>query len=149
MNGQAGYFLLGFWPCVALAEQDRSKVLAGLGAACALVLALAAVLSQTRGVLPATAVSAVVVLALVPGRPRASCALAVIGVGLVAISAPLLDVYQNIPQGQPADPELVKLAARRILLAALARGRRLGCRAGRARARSRATRPPLPWLRPG
>ena len=29
VNGQAGYFLLGFWPCVALAEQERSKVLAG------------------------------------------------------------------------------------------------------------------------
>jgi len=122
VNGQAGYFLLGFWPCVALAEQERSKVLAGLGAACALVLGALLVLSQTRGVLPATAVSAVVVLALVPGRPRRIWALAVIGFGLVATSAPLLDVYQNIPQGQQADPELVKAAARRILLAALAVG---------------------------
>jgi tetratricopeptide (TPR) repeat protein len=46
----------------------------------------------------------------------------VIGVGLVAISAPLLDVYQNVPTGQAADPELVKLAARRILLSAVAVG---------------------------
>jgi tetratricopeptide (TPR) repeat protein len=122
VNGQAGYFLLGFWPCVALAEQERSKILAGLGAACALVLGALLVLSQTRGVLPATAASALVVLALVPGRPRRIWALAVIGLGLVAISAPLLDVYQNIPQGQQADPELVKFAARRILLAALAVG---------------------------
>jgi tetratricopeptide (TPR) repeat protein len=122
VNGQAGYFLLGFWPCVALAEQERSKALAGLGAACALVLGALLVLSQTRGVLPATAVSAVVVMALVPGRPRRIWALATIGLGLVAISAPLLDVYQNIPAGQQADPELVKAAARRILLAALAVG---------------------------
>jgi hypothetical protein len=118
VNGQAGYFLLGFWPCVALAEQERSKVLAGLGAGCALVLGALLVLSQTRGVLPATAASVVVVLALVPGRPRRILALAVIGLGLVAISAPLLDVYQNLPEGQQADPELVKFAARRIVLAA-------------------------------
>lgn len=121
VNGQAGYFLLGFWPCVALAEQERSKVLAGVGAACALVLGSLLVLSQTRGVLPATAASAVVVLALVPGRPRRVFALAVIGIGLAAIAAPLLDVYQNLSQGQ-ADPDLVKLAARRILLAALVVG---------------------------
>jgi hypothetical protein len=122
VNGQAGYFLLGFWPCVALAEQQRSKILAGLGAACALMLGGLLVLSQTRGVLPAAAASAVVVFALVPGRPRRVFALALIGVGLVAISAPLLDVFQNVPDGQPADPELVKFAARRILLAALAVG---------------------------
>jgi tetratricopeptide (TPR) repeat protein len=120
VNGQAGYFLLGFWPCVALAEQERSKLLAGLGAGCAVVLAALLVLSQTRGVLPATAASGLVVLLLVPGRPRRIVALAVIGLGLVAISAPLLDVYQNVPKGQQADPELVKFAARRILLAAAA-----------------------------
>jgi hypothetical protein len=119
VNGQAGYFLLGFWPCVALAEQERSKLLAGLGAGCALVLGALLVLSQTRGVLPATAASGLVVLLLVPGRARRIWALAAIGLGLVAISAPLLDVYQNIPEGQQADPELVKLAARRILLAAV------------------------------
>ena len=122
VNGQAGYFLLGFWPCVALAEQDRSKVLAGLGAASALVLASLLVLSQTRGVLPATAASALVVVALVPGRPRRIFALAAIALGLVAISGPLLDVYRNLPEGQAADPELVKLAARRIILAALVVG---------------------------
>jgi tetratricopeptide (TPR) repeat protein len=123
VNGQAGYFLLGFWPCVALAEQERSKVLAGVGAACALVLGSLLVLSQTRGVLPAAAASALVVLALVPGRPRRIFALAAIGLGLLAISAPLLDIYQNVPKGQSsADPELVKFAARRILLAALVVG---------------------------
>ena len=122
VNGQAGYFLLGFWPCVALAEQDRSKVLAGVGAACAVILGSLLVLSQTRGVLPATAASAVVVLALVPRRSRRVFALAAIGVGIAAISAPLLDVYQNVPEGQQADPELIKLAARRILLAAFVVG---------------------------
>jgi len=122
VNGQAGYFLLGFWPCVALAEQERSKFLAGLGAGCALILGALLVLSQTRGVLPATAASGLVVLLLVPGRARRIWALAVIGLGLVAISNPLLDVYRNIPEGLAADPELVRFAARRIVLAAVAVG---------------------------
>ena len=122
VNGQAGYFLLGFWPCVALAEQERSKVLSGVGAAGAIVLGSLLVLSQTRGVLPAAAASGLVVLLVVPGRPRRVWVLGLIGLALVALSGPLLDVYQNLPEGQPADPELVKQAARRILLVALAGG---------------------------
>jgi O-antigen ligase len=118
VNGQAGYFLLGFWPCVALAEQTKSKLLAGLGAACALVLGSLLVLSQTRGVMPAVALSALVVLALVPGRPRRIWALAAIGLGLVVILQPLLDVYREIPKGQQADPQLAEHAARLILVAA-------------------------------
>jgi len=122
VNGQAGYFLLGFWPCVALAEQTKSKLLAGLGAACALVLGALLVLSQTRGVVPATAFSAVVVLLLVPGRPRRVWALAAIGLGLVVILQPLLDVYRDLPKGQQADPELVQHAARVIVIAAVVVG---------------------------
>ena len=100
MNGQAGYFLLGFWPCIALAEQARSRVLAGLGAAFALVLASLMLLSQTRGVIPALVVSAVVVLAVVPGRPRRVWALVAVAIGLVAIAGPLLDVYRDLPPGR-------------------------------------------------
>jgi len=118
VNGQAGYFLLAFWPCVALAEQARSKVLAGVGAGFAVMLGALLVLSQARGVILAAGASGLLVLLLVPGRARRIWALAVIGLGIVAISAPLLDVYQNLPEGLPADPELVKFAARRILLAA-------------------------------
>ncbi len=122
VNGQAGYFLLGFWPCVALAEQARSRVLSGVGAGCALILASLLVLSQTRGVIPATAASALIVLLLVPGRPRRIFALGLIGLGVVAISAPLLDIYENVPEGMAADPQLVEFAAKRILIAALVVG---------------------------
>ena len=80
-------------------------------------------LSQTRGGAAGDGrCRQLVVLALVPGRPRRIFALGVIGLGIVAISAPLLDVYQNMPKDQAADPELVKFAARRIILAALAVG---------------------------
>jgi O-antigen ligase/polysaccharide polymerase Wzy-like membrane protein len=119
VNGQAGYFLLAFWACVALAEQARSKALAGLGAAGAVVLGALLVLSQTRAVLPAVAVSAIVMLAVVPGRRRRIWVLVAVGLGLLVISQPLLDVYRET-QAQPApEPELIKEAARLTLLAAV------------------------------
>ena len=101
VNGQAGYFLLGFWPCVALAEQERSKVLAGARARaarwcwarCLCSARPAACCRRRRRRLWWSCCSC-------PGRPRRIFALAAIGLGLVAISAPLLDVFQNVPRGQ-------------------------------------------------
>jgi hypothetical protein len=117
VNGQAGYFLLGFWPCVALAEQAKYKVLAGLGAAGALVLGSLMMLSQTRGVIPGLAFSGLIVFAFVPGRERRVLVLVGIGLALAAIGSPVLDVYN---QGAlRADPEKVASAGKAILLAAL------------------------------
>lgn len=120
VNGQAGYFLLGFWPCVAVAEQVRNKLLAGLAAGAAVVLASLMFLSETRGVLPGFAVSAVIMLLVVPGRPRRIWVLLAVGIGVAVISRPLLDVYQHLPRGgAEADPERVKDAARAIVVAGL------------------------------
>jgi len=117
VNGQAGYFLLGFWPCIALAEQARYKVLAGLGAAGALVLGSLMMLSQTRGVIPGLAFSGLVAFAFVPGRARRVLVLAGIGLALAAIGSPVLDVYN---QGAlRADPAKVEGAGKAILLAAV------------------------------
>ena len=118
VNGQAGYFLLAFWPCVAIAEQARSKLLAGLGAAGGVIVGALLVLCQTRAVLPAVALSGVVMLAVVPGRPRRVWVLAAIGLGLLAISQPLLDVYRESKDSLSPDPDLVEDAARLTLLAA-------------------------------
>jgi tetratricopeptide (TPR) repeat protein len=118
VNGQAGYFLLAFWPCVAVAEQAKGKLLAGLGAAGGVIVGALMVVSQTRAVLPAVAVSAVVVLAMVPGRPRRVLVLAAIGLGVLAISQPLLDVYRESKNNLAPDPELVEDAARLTLLVA-------------------------------
>jgi hypothetical protein len=123
VNGQAGYFLLGFWPFVALAEQSRSKLLAGVGAASALVLGALLMLSQTRGVIPSLLVSTVVMLLVVPGRARRVWVLAAVGIGLFAISGALLDVYRELPDKTgTADPQRVKEAARAVLPAALVVG---------------------------
>jgi hypothetical protein len=117
VNGQAGYFLLGFWPCVALAEQAKYKVLGGLGAAGALVLGSLMMLSQTRGVIPGLAFSGLIVFAFVPGRARRVLVLVGIGLALAAVGSPVLDVYN---QGAlRADPAKVASAGKAILLAAL------------------------------
>ena len=118
VNGQAGYFLLAFWPCVALAEQSRSKLLAGVGAAGAVIVGALLVLSQSRGVIPAVAASGVLVLAAVPGRPRRVWVLCAVGLGLLAISQPLLDVYRDTEGRLAPDPALVEEAARVTLIAA-------------------------------
>ncbi|MEJ7784389.1 MAG: O-antigen ligase family protein [Solirubrobacteraceae bacterium] len=120
VNGQAGYFLLGFWPCVAMAEQSGRKILAGAGAAGAVVLGSLLMLSQSRGVVPALIVSAAVVLAIVPGRARRVWVLVAVGVVLAAISSPLLDVYQDAAGA--TEPGAVAPAGRAILLAAVLLG---------------------------
>ena len=117
VNGQAGYFLLGFWPCVAVAEQARSKVLAAVGAAGALVLASLMMLSQTRGVIPGLAFSGLIVFAFVPGRARRVLVVLGIGLALAAIGSPLLDVYNH--GALHTDPAKVASAGKAVLLAAV------------------------------
>jgi hypothetical protein len=57
------------------------------------------------------------VLAIAPGRARRVWVLVAVAVALIAISAPLLDVYRSIT-GTAADPATVQRAGRAILLAA-------------------------------
>jgi O-antigen ligase len=104
VNGQAGFLLLGLWPCVALAESDNPGR-AALGAASAALLGCLLVLTQSRGVVLATLASVALVLALVPGRRRRVWALLVIG-GAVAAAAPVLsDVYASVQGRRAAPPE--------------------------------------------
>jgi hypothetical protein len=92
VNGEASYFLLGIWPLVAVAERARPW-LAGAAAGGATMLASLTVLSETRAIVPAIVVSALVLLAVVPGRTRRAWVLIVI-VGSVAVaSSPLLHVF--------------------------------------------------------
>ncbi len=95
MNGQAGYLLLGVWPLVALAERARSHLLSGAGISAATVLAGLAVLGQTRAIVPAVVVSAVVLVAVLPGRRARVWALVAIAAGVVLAAGPLLDVFNS------------------------------------------------------
>lgn len=117
INGQASFFVLAFWPCIALAERRGRALAAGLGLTGATLFAGLAVLGQSRGAVLAGALSLVVVLALLPGRLRRLAALLVSAVCLAPAMPTLLDVYR----GGAAAGDL-RSAAVAVLLAAGAAG---------------------------
>ena len=107
INGQAGYLLLGIWPLVALAERARNPLLAGGGLAGATFLGSLVLLCQTRAVVPAVLLSALLLVVAVPGRTRRGWALVVAGVGVAACIGPVLDVYDSVRGSRPPqDSEL-------------------------------------------
>jgi tetratricopeptide (TPR) repeat protein len=126
VNGQASFFLLAFWPCLALAERRdgdapgfgwRAAVPAGLGLAGATLFAGLAVLGQSRGVVIAAALSLGIVLALLPGRLRRIVALLVAAACLAPATPALLDVYRDAASDAAAFSAAVAL-----LLASAAAG---------------------------
>ena len=122
VNGQAGYLLLGVWPLIALAERIESRMLAGLGAAGATLLVGLAVLSQTRAIAPAVAVSVVVLVVAVPGRSRRLWALLAVTIGVLAPLRPLLDVYGSTVNGRTPSDEVLQTAATALVAAAVSVG---------------------------
>jgi UDP-GlcNAc:undecaprenyl-phosphate GlcNAc-1-phosphate transferase len=120
INGQASLFLLGFWACMAAAGR-RSALAAGVGAAAATLLGCLLLLSQSRGVALATALSVVIVLALVPDRLRRAWSLVVIATGVALASPLLLKVYSS-SGGATVDDAVVRRAGAAALLAALGAG---------------------------
>jgi UDP-GlcNAc:undecaprenyl-phosphate GlcNAc-1-phosphate transferase len=119
VNGLASYFLLGIWPLVAVAERARPW-LAGAAAGAAVLLASLMVLSETRAIVPAIVLSAIVLVMLVPGRTRRGWVLVLIVASVAAISSPLIHVFDQpsptVTAGSARD------AAAAILVAALAAG---------------------------
>jgi UDP-N-acetylmuramyl pentapeptide phosphotransferase/UDP-N-acetylglucosamine-1-phosphate transferase/tetratricopeptide (TPR) repeat protein len=115
INGQASFFVLAFWPCLALAERRRAAPLAGLGLAAATLCAGLAVLGQSRGAVLAAVVSLLAVLVLVPGRLRRIVALLVSAACLAPALPSLLAVY-----GEGASPGRLRSAGVGLLLAAVA-----------------------------
>jgi UDP-GlcNAc:undecaprenyl-phosphate/decaprenyl-phosphate GlcNAc-1-phosphate transferase len=95
INAQATFSILGMWLLMALAEQRRSAAAAGAGLAGATVCAGLVLLSQSRGAGLAVAGSALVVLALVPGRQRRAFALGLLLVVVVMTGGSLLDVGRD------------------------------------------------------
>jgi len=93
VNGQAGYLLLGLWPLIAAAERLRNHALSGCAIAGAVLLAGLAVLGQTRAIVPAVVISAVVLVAVLPGRRARAWALVAVAGGVVVASGPVIDVY--------------------------------------------------------
>src|SRR5680860_309943 len=121
VNGQAGYLLLGVWPLVAVAERARNHAFAGAAVAAAVLLAGIAILGQTRAIVPAVIVSALVMVAVLPGRRARLWTLIAVGAG-VAVAAPqLLDVFESAGGAQP-DADAVRSGVAALLAVAAVTG---------------------------
>lgn len=120
VNGQAGYLLLGLWPLVALAERARGHVLSGAAVGAATMLVGLTLLAETRAVVPAVAASAVLLVALLPGRRARMWVLVAISLGVAAAAGPLLDLYGG-GSGAP-DPAKLRPAVAALLGLALLTG---------------------------
>ncbi len=120
INGQASFFLLALFPCLALAER-RHPAAAGCGLALVVAFAGLTLLTQSRGAALALLAAVAAVLAVAPGRVRRGWALVVAG-GAVAVAGPtLLDVYELAQANRPT-ASAVRAAARATLLAGLGAG---------------------------
>jgi UDP-GlcNAc:undecaprenyl-phosphate GlcNAc-1-phosphate transferase len=144
VNAQAAYLLLGVWPLVAVAERSRRPPLAGAALGLAVMLAALAVLGQTRAIVPALLLSALALMAIVPGRVRRGWALIAIAAGVAACLGPVLDVYDATGTTGHPPADRLRAAGVAIVVAALAAGgvwalggwgaARLGARLERRRA---------------
>jgi hypothetical protein len=94
VNALGTYLLIAaFWPAIALAERARPLPASAIAAGIACFAASLLILTQSRGVAVATALSIVVVVAAVPGRLLRVWLLLAVAAG-VAVAAPtMLHVY--------------------------------------------------------
>jgi UDP-GlcNAc:undecaprenyl-phosphate/decaprenyl-phosphate GlcNAc-1-phosphate transferase len=122
VNGQAGYLLMGMWPLIALAERARRPLIAGAALAGGTFLGGMVLLGQTRAVLPAAAVSIVVLLAVVPGRTRRAWALATLGAGVALCAGPVLEVYDSVNGRTRPGDGVLRDATLAVLIASAAAG---------------------------
>jgi O-antigen ligase/polysaccharide polymerase Wzy-like membrane protein/tetratricopeptide repeat protein len=113
VNGMGGLMLMAFWPFLALAEAARRPLLRGAGLGLAVLAGDLVVLTQSRAAVPAVAISALLMLVLLPGRTTRGWALLVACAG-VAVSLPaVLDVYGEFSDQAtlPADATVRSAAA--------------------------------------
>jgi UDP-GlcNAc:undecaprenyl-phosphate GlcNAc-1-phosphate transferase len=120
INGEGCLFAMGIWPCIA-AAQLRRPLIAGAGAGMATLIACLALLSQSRGTALAIATSAIIVLAIVPGRVRRVYVALLIAGGVAVAAHDLLYVYDQAHGGE-VSVGAAHAAGRAALLAALAVG---------------------------
>ena len=144
VNASAALWLMAFWPAVLVAAaRETPWVARGVLVASAAVLADLALLSQSRGTVIAMPLTAVALLAVLPGRVRLFVVLLGVGAALGVAAPALLHVSAVVREGRsPAGAldtalmlSLVGAAAVGALIAAaglLARARPPGQRATRA-----------------
>ncbi|MDQ8046588.1 MAG: O-antigen ligase family protein, partial [Patulibacter sp.] len=143
VNGVAGLAVIGFWPSIALASRVERRGAAAAGLASATLLLGVMVLTQSRSVVPALAVSAVFVLAIVPARSLRFLATTVAVLGAAASAPWTLAVFGHDRAHPFADPAVgtARAAIVALLVASVVAGA-----AWFAAARWMATRPRVPLL---
>ena len=119
-NAEAAFLLICLWPLIVLAAEAEVPWPARavmVGAATMLIELV--VLSQSRGSMPATAITLLVFLLLAPRRLQSAAYLALAAVPALAVLPILLDVFQFGREGPGVIPFL-RDASRAIALSSLA-----------------------------
>jgi O-antigen ligase len=100
-NANAAEWLMAFWPALLLArERGLPWALRGLLAGAAVLLAEVALLSQSRGSLYATPITAALVFAFLPARTRTFALLVPVAGGIAAAAPAVLHVGDHLRGGQ-------------------------------------------------
>ena len=119
-NANVALWMSGLLPCAILAGRRgvpapvRGLLLGGAG-----ILGGAAILGQSRGWLFALPLAGLVALLVVPGRGRTIAAFSAVGLAMLAILQPVLEVYTDWKPFSPPGADY-DTALRAILLAAAA-----------------------------
>jgi hypothetical protein len=101
INANVALWTMGLFTCVFVAtRRELAAPLRGLYLAGAGLLAALALMGQSRGWALAVPLALVLYLVLVPGRIRSLVALAAVGVGAAAVSAPVLAVHDDFAPGR-------------------------------------------------
>ncbi|HXP28463.1 MAG TPA: O-antigen ligase family protein, partial [Solirubrobacteraceae bacterium] len=122
-NANAALWLMAFWPALLLARSARlPSALRGLLAGGAVLLALVALLSQSRGSIYAMPVMLVLVFALLPDRVRTFAIGIPIAAGIALAARPVLHVGDDLTARGLVDPSTLHSARRDVLAAAIVVG---------------------------
>jgi len=100
VNGEAAFFLMSFWPLLAIAERDARPAVRGAAVGLAALVLELLLLTQSRAIVPALVVAVTFLLAALPGRLRRACSITLVAVCAAAAAPWLLEVYS----GRPASP---------------------------------------------
>jgi hypothetical protein len=122
INGTAGLLVMGIWPWLAYAETAARRELRAAAFAAATLIAGTFVLTESRAVIPATVISAILVLACAPGRARRAVNLMLLGLCVAATLHWTLAVYTSggaAAANNAAPPGVIRAAGIAILLAGL------------------------------
>jgi hypothetical protein len=95
INGTAGLLLMGLWPWIALSETASRRIVRAGALAGATLIAGTAVLTQSRAIVPAILLAAIVVLLAAPARTRRAVHLIVLAIAVGLGLHWTLEVYRS------------------------------------------------------